>query len=83
MYYSEKARKKKVQELESNQEFMEYAKERFNERVMTWGLDTFEEYLLHDVFELYDNFTMLQFLKSADQKRIDKVLGEALKGLKI
>lgn len=83
MYYSEKARKKKVQELESNQEFMEYAKERFNERVMTWGLDTFEEYLLHDVVELYDNFTMLQFLKSADQKRIDKVLGEALKGLKI
>ena len=50
---------------------------------MTWGADTFEQYLLQDVFVLYDNFTMIQFLETADQKRVNKVMGEALKGLGI
>ena len=81
MYYSENARKKKVKELIDDQEFMAYAKEKFNARVMTWGLDTFEEYLLHDVFELYDNFQMIQFLNTADKGTINKVLNEALRGL--
>ena len=83
MYYSEKARKKKVKELESNKEFINYARKQYNERVMTWGADTFEQYLLKDVFVLYDNFTMIQFLETSDQKSINKVMGEALKGLGI
>lgn len=81
MYYSEKARKAKVKELENNKKFMDYARKKYDERVMTWGADTFERYLLHDVFELYDNFTLIQFFETSDQKRIDKVLSAALKGL--
>lgn len=84
MYYSENARKKKVKELENNQEFMAYAQKQHEEhkRVGAIGGDrTFEDYLLRDVFELYDNFTMIQFLENSDQKTIDKVLTEALKGL--
>lgn len=79
MYYSENVRKKKVKELENNQEFMNYAKESFEDSVL--GIKTFEEYLLKQVFDLYDNFEMLQFLKTSDQKTIDKVLSKALKGL--
>ena len=79
MYYSENVRKKKVKELENNQEFMNYAKERFED--YSFGAKTFEEYLLKQVFELYDNFELLQFLNTADKKTVDKVLSEALKGL--
>lgn len=84
MYYSENARKKKVKELESNKEFMEYARKTHEERKSVGAIGgdrTFEDYLLRDVFELYDNFTMIQFLKNSDQKTIDKVLTKALKGL--
>lgn len=80
-YYSLKARQKKVQELKNNKKFMDYAHKRCDERVMTWGADTFEDYLLRDVFELYDDFTLLQFLKTADKKDVNKVMCEALKGL--
>lgn len=83
MYYSENTRKKKVKELENNKEFMDYAHKNYNERVMTFGADTFDKYLLKDVFVLYDNFTMIKFLETSDQKTIDKVLDEALKGLRI
>ena len=86
MYYSENARKKKVAELENNSKFMEYAHKNHEEckRVGAIGGDrAFEDYLLRDVFELYDNFTMIQFLKNSDQKTIDKVLTEALKGLDV
>jgi hypothetical protein len=83
MYYSEKSRKAKVKELENDKKFMDYARKNYDERVMTWGADTFEEYLLKDVFMLYDNFTLIQFFETSDQKTIDKVMGAALKGLKI
>lgn len=86
MYYSENVRKKKVKELENNKEFMEYAQNQYEEikRCDAIGSDkTFEQYLLHDVFELYDNFTMIQFLQKSDKKTIDRVLSEALKGLDI
>ena len=81
MYYSEKLRKAKVKELENNKEFMDYARKRCDERVMTWGADTFEKYLLTEIFTLYDDFTLLKFLETAEQQRIDKVMGDALKGL--
>ena len=81
MYYSENVRKKKVQELESNQGFMKYAKEKFDEGAWTRNNDTFEAYLLREVFTIYDNFELLQFLQTADKNTIDKVLSEALKGL--
>lgn len=81
MYYSENVRKKKVKELENNKEFMDYAKERFED--YSFGAKTFDEYLLKQVFDLYDNFEMLQFLKTSDQQTIDKVLVQALKGLEI
>ena len=86
MYYSENTRKKKVKELENNKEFMDYAREHHEEckRIGAIGGDkVFEDYLLRDVFELYDNFTMIQFLKNSEQKTIDKVLTKALKGLDI
>ena len=79
MYYSENARKKKVEELKNNQEFIDYAKQRYKE--YSWGCETFEEFLIKRVFELYDNFELLQFLNTADQKTVDKVLTKALKGL--
>ena len=81
MYYSENVRKKRVQELEGNQGFMEYAKEQFDKGAWTRSNDTFEAYLLREVFTIYDNFELLQFLQTADKKTIDKVLSEALKGL--
>ena len=83
MYYSEKARKAKVAELANNKEFMDYARKQCDERVMTFGAKTFEQYLLKDVFVLYDNFTLLKFFETSSQKRIDEVMGAALKGLKI
>lgn len=79
MYYSENARQKKLKELENNQGFMVYAKERFED--YSFGCATFDEYLLKQVFELYDDFEMLQFLNTADKNTINKVLTEALEGL--
>lgn len=79
MYYSENVRKKKVKELENNKEFMEYAIKNYEE--YSWGCKTFDDFLIKRVFELYENFELLQFLNTADQKTIDKVLNEALKGL--
>ena len=81
MYYSENAKKKKVKELENDQEFMNYATESFNKSAATFGLDSFEEYLLQEVFNLYDNFSILQFLKASEQSEIDRVLNRALTGL--
>lgn len=84
MYYSEKIRKQKIIELENNPAFIKYARDTYEEHKNTKVIDedkTFDEYLLRDVFELYDNFTMMQFLQSSDQPTIDKVLTEALKGL--
>ena len=82
MYYSEKSRKAKVKELESNKKFMDYAEQRWQEiRECQSRCNTFEDYLIDQVFELYDNFTLLQFLETADQTSIDRVLSEALKGL--
>lgn len=84
MYYSEKVRKQKIIELKDNQAFIKYAQDAYQEHKNMKVIDedkTFEEYLLRDVFELYDNFTMMQFLQSSDQQTIDKVLTEALKGL--
>ena len=82
MYYSEKARIRKVKELENNKKFMDYAHEQYDqETIKRWNEDTFEKYLLERVFELDDNFTMIQFLENSDQETIDRVLSEALKGL--
>lgn len=84
MYYSEKARKQKVKELENNKEFIEYAQEHYEDwkRVSGFGgYNTFEEYLIGEVFNLYDNFAMLEFLNNADSKTIDRVLSAALKGI--
>lgn len=86
MYYSENARKKKIKELENNKEFMDYARKKHEEckSVGAIGGDrAFDDYLLRDVFELYDNFTMIHFLKNSDKNTINKVLTNALKGLDI
>lgn len=45
------------------------------------GYKTFENYLISEVFNLYDNFTMMQFLKTADKKTINNVLEMALEGI--
>lgn len=82
MYHSKKAREKKVQELEKNQEFMDYANKAFDAQVMLFDDEkTFEQYLLNNVFSLYDNFTLLRFMETADQETIDKAMSEALKNL--
>lgn len=84
MYYSKKVREQKVKELENNKEFIKYAQKQYE----TWkkvsgfgGYNTFEEYLVGEVFNLYDNFTMLEFLKNADSNTINRVLSAALKGI--
>mgnify|MGYP003302471969 CR=1 FL=1 len=82
MYYSEKTRKAKIKELENNKEFMDYAEKRWQEiRDSQSRCRTFEDYLIDQVFVLYDNFTMLQFLETSDKKTIDRVMNDALKGL--
>ena len=85
MYYSENARKKKDKELESNQKFIDYARKHYEEckEVGACGAAgrTFEEFLLREVFNIYDNFELLQFLETADKATIDKVTMSALKGL--
>ena len=84
MYYSKKVREKKTNELIGNKEFLEYAQEQYEiyKRVDGFGgYKTLEEYLVSEVFNLYDNFTMIQFLNTADKKTIDNVLEMALKGI--
>lgn len=84
MYYSLKTRELKVKELENNKEFIDYAREQHEEckRIGAMGgYKTFENYLISEVFNLYDNFTMMQFLKTADKKTINNVLEMALEGI--
>lgn len=81
MYYSEKAKIKKVKELESNKEFMDYAQEKFEiyKRVSNLnGYDTFEKYLKAEVFNLYENFAMFELLKRMDEKTINRSIDVAL-----
>jgi hypothetical protein len=80
MYYSEKVREQKVKELENNEEFMNYARKQHEEckRVGAMGGGkTFEKYLLSEVFTLYDNFTLLEFMQKADRKTINRALDMA------
>ncbi len=84
MYYSKKVREQKVKELESNKEFIEYAQKEYEvyKRVDGFGgYNTFEEYLIGDVFDLYENFTMLEFLTKADGKTINRAMDIALAGI--
>ena len=84
MYYSKKVREQKVKELENNKEFIEYAQKQYEiyKRVDGFGgYNTFEEYLVGDVFDLYENFTMLEFLKRADRKTINRAMDMALAGI--
>ena len=84
MHYSKKVREQKVKELKNNKDFIEYAQEQYEEwkRVGGFGgYKTFEEYLIGEVFNLHDNFTMLEFFKNANTNTIDRVLSTALKGI--
>ena len=84
MYYSKKVREQKVKELQSNKEFIEYAQKQYEiyKRVDGFGgYNTFEEYLVGDVFDLYENFTMLELLKKADKKTINRAMDVALVGI--
>lgn len=84
MYYSKKVRERKVKELENNKEFIKYAQKGYEvyKRVDGFGgYNTFEEYLVGDVFDLYENFTMLEFLKKADKKTINRAMDMALAGI--
>lgn len=84
MYYAKNVREQKVEELKSNNEFIEYAQKQYEiyKRVDGFGgYNTFEEYLIGDVFDLYENFTMLEFLKKADSKTINRAMDIALAGI--
>lgn len=84
MHYSKKLCKKKVKELESNKNFIAYAKNSYEEAKsdgVASRYNTFEEYLEGEVFTLYDNFSILEFLQNADEKTKSRVMTEALKGL--
>lgn len=84
MYYSKKVREQKVKELENNKEFIEYAQKQYEiwKKVSGFGgYNTFEEYLIGDVFDLYENFAMLELLKKADSKTINRVMTMALDGI--
>ena len=84
MYYSTKVREQKVKELEGNKAFIEYARQQYEiyQRVGGFGgYNTFDEYLKGDVFDIYENFTMLEFLKRADRKTINCAMDIALAGI--
>ena len=84
MYYSKKVREQKVKELESNKVFIKYAQKQYEiyKRVDGFGeYNTFEKYLVGDVFDLYENFTMLEFLKKTDKKTINRAMDMALEGI--
>ena len=77
MYYSEKSRRQKTKELETNKEFIEYARKQYEiwKKVSGFGgYNTLEEYLVGEVFNLYENFTMLKILKNADSKTINRAM---------
>ena len=82
MYYPKNVREKKVKELKGNKQFIEYAQEQYEiyKRVDGFGgYNTFEEYLVGDVFNLYENFAMLELLRKADSKTINRAMDMALK----
>lgn len=84
MYYPKKVREQKVKELENNQEFIEYAQKQYEiwKKVGGFGgYNTFEEYLVGDVFDLYENFAMLELLKNVDSKTINRAMTMALDGI--
>ena len=84
MYYSEKVRKQKIEELKDNKEFLEYARKRYEdckESGAIGGSKTFEEYLLDGVIDLYEDFTLLEFMKKSDKTTVNFVMEEALKGI--
>ena len=84
MNYSRKIREQKVKELENNKEFMDYARKHHEEckRVGAMGgYKPFEEYLISEIFNLCDDFKLMQFLKTADKKTIGNVLEMALEGI--
>lgn len=83
MYYSPKARERKVKELEGNKEFMDFAQKHYDEckAIGMYEDQPFESYLAKEVFTLYDNFSMMQFLNTADKRTVNNVLEAALKGL--
>lgn len=84
MYYPKKVREKKVKELKNNKEFIEYAQKQYEiyKRVDGFGgYNTFEEYLVGDVFDIYESFAMLELLKNADSKTINRAMNMALKGI--
>lgn len=78
MSFSRKSREQKVKELESNKEFMDYAREHHKEckRVGDMnGCKTFEEYLISEVFNIYDDFTLWQLLKTTYKKNSWQCVG--------
>lgn len=80
MYYSKSVRERKVKELEGNKEFIAFAQKEYEtyKRVGGFGgYNTFEEYLVGNVFVLYENFTMLEFIKKADKETISRALDRA------
>ncbi len=83
MYYSPKQRDQKVKELENNKEFMKFAQKHYDEcrAIGMYEDQPFDKYLAREVFTLFDNFSMMQFLNTTDKKTVNKVLEEALKGL--
>lgn len=84
MYYSKKVREQKVNELKNNKEFIEYAQNKYEMYKRVSNLDghnTFEEYLVAEVFDLYDNFTVLELLRKANAKTINNAINKACTGI--
>jgi hypothetical protein len=84
MYYTINARKQKVKELINNKIFIEYAQKQYEiyKRVSNFdGYDTFESYLEGTVFDLHENFSMLELIKRADSKTINSAIDIALNGI--
>ena len=84
MYYTKKIREKKVKELKGSKAFIEYAQGKYEiyKRVSNLdGYDTFEKYLEAEVFDLYENFTMLELLKQVDRKTVNRAMDMTLKGI--
>ena len=84
MYYPKKIREQKVKELENNKEFISYAQKQYDiyKRVSNFNdYNTFEDYLIGDIFCLYENFTMLKLIKKANKKTINRTIDMALVGI--
>ena len=74
MYYSKQYRERKLKEVANNKAFIEYAQKEYKiyRRVSNFdGYDTFEAYLVGNVFALYENFTLLELIRRADTKTIN------------